>query len=409
MILWSKEGNAKSPGKMILLSSIFILSASLVYISATEESKRSVSSRDTPLLDIQLYDDESHLIFQYQQKFHQSGFGGIYNINHPAGARARRKLAESAVIIPESANSFATPSIAKENILNLHGHYVHDEHRSPFASFLYDRPKIELEEEQKDYEKRMKKIREEWGAWDFNDEHPEIRPIADFDKVPYRDLENSKFPRKAWQMDEKYVKDFISEGKKLVHRVREAIYAEYGHPTKDLKTKEEIEARDKLFEVRMDNLLRMYPAIYGFKFHFSDILYFSFSFQVIVMDDIPTYGMQGEKGWAAINKDGLEMYAKKLLHSMITNDEFYWVLGGHSAAAGHGNNFHQTYSMEFANIMEPVLHKLGVRLIARNLAMGGLGTTHFSHGANSLYGKCFKIFFTNRLLYIAFRITKYAH
>jgi hypothetical protein len=37
--------------------------------------------------------------------------------------------------------------------------------------------------------------------------------------------------------------------------------------------------------------------------------------------------------------------------------------------------------------MEPVLHKLGVRLIARNLAMGGLGTTHFSLGADTLYGE----------------------
>ena len=81
------------------------------------------------------------------------------------------------------------------------------------------------------------------------------------------------------------------------------------------------------------------------------------------------------------------MYARKLLHSMISNDEFYYVMGGHSAAAGHGNNFHQTYLMEFANIMEPVLHKLGVRLIARNLAMGGYGTLHFSLGAATLYGE----------------------
>jgi len=63
-------------------------------------------------------------------------------------------------------------------------------------------------------------------------------------------MKNSQFPAKAWQMDKKYVKDFVSEGKKLVHRVREAIYAEYGHPTKDLKTPEDIAAREKLFEVR---------------------------------------------------------------------------------------------------------------------------------------------------------------
>ena len=112
-----------------------------------------------------------------------------------------------------------------------------------------------------------------------------------------------------------------------------------------------------------------------------------FDFQVIIMDDIPAYRNHDPLGWALINRNGFDMYAKKLLHSMMTNDEFYYVMGGHSAAAGHGNNFHQTYLMEFANIMEPVLHKLGVRLIARNLAMGGLGTIHFSMGATTLYGK----------------------
>jgi hypothetical protein len=114
---------------------------------------------------------------------------------------------------------------------------------------------------------------------------------------------------------------------------------------------------------------------------------FHFDFQVIITDETPKYRNHDPLGWALMNRNGFDMYAKKLLHSMMTNDEFYYVMGGHSAAAGHGNNFHQTYLMEFANIMEPVLHKLGVRLIARNLAMGGLGTLHFSMGANTLYGK----------------------
>ena len=37
--------------------------------------------------------------------------------------------------------------------------------------------------------------------------------------------------------------------------------------------------------------------------------------------------------------------------------------------------------------MEPVFHKLGMRLIARNMAMGGLGTLHFSAGMRELYGE----------------------
>jgi hypothetical protein len=291
--------------------------------------------------------------------FHQSGFGGILNINHPAGARARRRLSEANVIIPTSAVEHAIPSLSRENIENLHGHYVHDEHRSPFASFLYDRPKEELEAEQEDYVKRMNQIRQEWGAWDFNDEHPEIRPIANFDKTPYKDMMNKDFPKNSWQMDQKYVTDFIAEARKLVNRVREGIYAEYGHPTKDLKSEEEIQARNELFKIHITEEA-VAPRV--------------------------------EHGWAFINRKGLDMYARKLLHSMMTNDEFYYVMGGHSAAAGHGNNFAQTYMMEFANIMEPVLHKLGVRLIARNLAMGGLGTTHFTLGASTLYGETDVIF-----------------
>ena len=181
--------------------------------------------------------------------FHQSGFGGIYNIAHPAGAKARRKLSETNVIIPQSANTFATPSVSRENIENLHGHYVHDEHRSPFASFMYNLTKEELEAEQADYVKRMEKVRNEWGAWDFKDEHSGIRPIANLDAVPYRDMKNSDFPKKSWQTDEKYVRAFIAEGRKLVDRVKEGIYAEYGWPFSE--DEDRMEERRKAFEVRL--------------------------------------------------------------------------------------------------------------------------------------------------------------
>ena len=49
---------------------------------------------------------------------------------------------------------------------------------------------------------------------------------------------------------------------------------------------------------------------------------------------------------------------KKLLNAMMTNDHFFVVLGGHSAAAGHGNNFHQSYMMQFQELMEPGKHFL---------------------------------------------------
>ncbi len=222
-------------------------------------------------------------------KFHQSGFGGIKNIAHPAGSSARRVLSGSKVVIPVSAVPHAIPSLGRENIENLHGHYVHDEHLSPFSSFLYDRPKEELEQEQKDYLDRMKKVRKEWGAWDFNDEFSDVRPIANFDSVPYKDMKNRKFPKHSWQMDEKYVRSLITEGRKLVDRIREGLYAEYGYATKDLK-KKELERRDELFRIH-------------------------------ITETSEGPGEDAELGLAWINRKGLDMLARKLLHGMMTNDE----------------------------------------------------------------------------------------
>merc|ERR1712038_1460620 len=72
---------------------------------------------------------------------------------------------------------------------------------------------------------------------------------------------------------------------------------------------------------------------------------------------------------------------------MMTNDYFFVVYGGHSAAAGHGNNFRQNQIMQFNHIMEPLMKKLGVTLISKNLAMGGYGTIHYSMGQSTLYGE----------------------
>jgi hypothetical protein len=70
----------------------------------------------------------------------------------------------------------------------------------------------------------------------------------------------------------------------------------------------------------------------------------------------------------------------------MTRDTFTFVLGGHSAAAGHGNHFKQSYTMQFHKVMEPVFSYLGVRLISRNLAQGGLGTIQSALGSADIYG-----------------------
>jgi hypothetical protein len=42
--------------------------------------------------------------------------------------------------------------------------------------------------------------------------------------------------------------------------------------------------------------------------------------------------------------------------------------------------------MQFHKIMAPVFARLGVTLISRNMAQGGMGTAQSSMGAGSIYG-----------------------
>ena len=335
------NGNSKRPpckNNLNRVSSVCVMAVVAVTTVASLNSMSLLRSSSDTNQDLKKTSNQQK--FYETTTFHQSGFGGIFNPTHEEGEKARRFLSKREVTIPKSAVKHAIPSLGRQNIENLAGHYYHDEHHSPFSSYLYDRPKEELIEEQKEYELKMVKVREEWGAWSFEDEQNIVRPVANFDKIPYKDMNNNMFPENSWQTDEKYVRDFISQANSLVDRMIEGIYAEYGHPTKKSDgtklTVQEIEERNALFKVHIS--------------------------------DSPLH-----QGMSYINEKGMDALSRKLLHGMITNDEFYFVLGGHSAAAGHGNNFLQQKTMQFHYIMEPVFQKLGMRLISRNLAMGGLG------------------------------------
>jgi hypothetical protein len=50
------------------------------------------------------------------------------------------------------------------------------------------------------------------------------------------------------------------------------------------------------------------------------------------------------------------------------------------------NHFKQSYTMQFHKVMEPVFSYLGVQLISRNLAQGGLGTIQSALGSADIYG-----------------------
>uniref|UniRef100_A0A7S4K3H2 Uncharacterized protein n=1 Tax=Odontella aurita TaxID=265563 RepID=A0A7S4K3H2_9STRA len=201
----------------------------------------------------------------------------------------------------------------------------------------------------------MAAVREQWGAWDLEDEKEDSRPTANFDGIEYRDLPADDFPEGSWQTDKEYVTKFLDQAKGLVTRVKEGIYAEYGQPTiKPDGTKlsdAEIIERDKRFAIA----------------HESD------------EDHAGKLGGMSRRSWDAL--------VMKLLHAMMTNDEFYCVMGGHSSAAGHGNNFRQAKMMAFHYLMEPIFDKLGMRLISRNNAQGGVGTTHSAMASGSFYGE----------------------
>ena len=58
-----------------------------------------------------------------------------------------------------------------------------------------------------------------------------------------------------------------------------------------------------------------------------------------------------------------------------TTDPYYeryvWATGGHSAAAGHGNLFNESYTAFLERDMKPVFAAIGMEFEGRNFAMGG--------------------------------------
>lgn len=93
---------------------------------------------------------------------------------------------------------------------------------------------------------------------------------------------------------------------------------------------------------------------------------------------------RGNGGWTTQRSwNGL---VSRLTQAMSAMSEFTVVLGGHSAAAGHGNHFKQSYLMQFHKVLQPVFHQLNVKLVSRNQAQGGLGTVQSSLGFSSIYG-----------------------
>jgi hypothetical protein len=95
-------------------------------------------------------------------------------------------------------------------------------------------------------------------------------------------------------------------------------------------------------------------------------------------------GSYSNAGWMTPRAwDGL---VRRILHAIMTEDKFVFAMGGHSAAAGHGNHFQQSYSVQVQKVLEPVFARLGVLMEGRNFGMGGLGTIQNALGGGYVYG-----------------------
>eukprot|EP00814_Leptocylindrus_danicus_P000850 CAMPEP_0116031158 /NCGR_PEP_ID=MMETSP0321-20121206/17329_1 /TAXON_ID=163516 /ORGANISM="Leptocylindrus danicus var. danicus, Strain B650" /LENGTH=993 /DNA_ID=CAMNT_0003506193 /DNA_START=61 /DNA_END=3042 /DNA_ORIENTATION=+ len=202
-----------------------------------------------------------------------------------------------------------------------------------------------------------------WGQWELT-EHASFQSQKreSFCKnVQNCDVPNTAFPINSWQRDAKYVEQFLLEGLKLVNRTKEAIYAEYGagYPlTEEIRQRREVMFRTGILNCTAaetsQDINKMAPA-------------------------------GGRGGWMC--ESSLDGLVRRILHAIITQDDFTIALGGHSVAAGHDNHFAQSYLHQSHRVLEPVFARLGIQLTSRNLAHGGLGTLQSSLGSGDIYGR----------------------
>lgn len=62
---------------------------------------------------------------------------------------------------------------------------------------------------------------------------------------------------------------------------------------------------------------------------------------------------------------------KEALHIDPTYERYVWATGGHSASAGHGNLYNESYTAFLERDMKGILGAIGIDFEGRNYAMGG--------------------------------------
>ena len=184
-----------------------------------------------------------------------------------------------------------------------------------------------------------------------------MRPQPDFAAAPNRDVANADFPPDAWQRDGEYMAAFLAQAKRLVNRTIEAVYAEYGVGLPP-------DGSEEFTPERWEHRAQFAP--WRVKEECDDVYV-------------------NNESWTT--RQSLEGIARRFIHHITTGDTFKFVLGGHSAAAGHGAGFNQSYIIEASHVLEPVFAHLGVEMRAYNFAQGGMGTFQQALAGMDLRGK----------------------
>jgi hypothetical protein len=177
-------------------------------------------------------------------------------------------------------------------------------HTRPRIKYQYN-PRSPL----KDKKKKIA-LSKQWGAWRLKDPKKDQRPMNDyFGSYKNRDIRWDQFPEGAWQTDADYLKKFLPEAKALVERAMEAMLGEYGWSKFDLPNQD--------LETRIDG---------G-------------SFKTEILNLTDTDPKRG-RGWVGdtlggwISQKYFDGLVRRLMHALITQDTFTYVMAGHSAAAG---------------------------------------------------------------------------
>lgn len=142
----------------------------------------------------------------------------------------------------------------------------------------------------------LKQYAEKWGTWKLG-ELPEMDRDSFCSGYSHCDVPRDKFPSNAWQSDSAFVAKFLDEADKLVDRAMHAVLAEYGKSP-------------------------------------DDSAMFDLSYKEWNRRELPKIETPENGGWTT--KRSMQGLSRRLLHAIMTRDTFTFVLGGHSAAAGHG-------------------------------------------------------------------------